>query len=230
MEQTEKTMERHRNPPELFTQQWNNVRGQMKAWWDRLTDADLELIAGNKTQLVRVIQERYGYARQQAEAEVDRRLRDYYDKIGVSEGGSLGEKVSATAQGMASNVAGTAAEVGARVQDMATKAATTVADTATRAGAHLPDVPGDLVGFIRRYPVPSLLAGMGLGFLLARLFGPGQTGIFGQTSGRRDEEAGYPDAMIQCSRCGQMIRQADIVHHSTVCSGTGVPGYGGSPA
>lgn len=232
MAQTEKATEHQHDTPETFAQQWSHLRGKINTWWDRLTNADLEQVAGNREQLIRMIQTRYGYARERAEQEVERRLREYYDTAEGSKGGRLGDTVTATAQGVASSVAGTAGEVSTKVQDMASKAATAataVAGTAARGSAYLPDVAGDLAGFIRRYPLPSLLAGMGLGFLLARFFGQGWMGSGDQES-TRQSEAGYPNAMIQCSRCGQMIRQADIVHHSTICSGPSSPGQGGSPA
>jgi uncharacterized protein YjbJ (UPF0337 family) len=227
MEQTEKATHHHRDTPEMFAQQWSQLRGQIKSWWERLTDADLEQVAGNKTELIRVIEARYGHARERAEQVVDQRLHEYYEYMGTSEGGSLREKMTGAAQGVASSMGGTAGDVGAKVQDMASKAGTAVVETATRAGAHLPGLPGDVVGFIRRYPVPSLLAGVGLGFLLARLFGQGGMGA-GEPEKLRQDEAGYPNAMMQCSQCGQMVRQADMVRHSTVCRGPDMPGQGGS--
>jgi uncharacterized protein YjbJ (UPF0337 family) len=41
--------------------QWEYLRGEVKAWWDQLTDADLEQVAGKKAQLVALVQDRYGY-------------------------------------------------------------------------------------------------------------------------------------------------------------------------
>jgi hypothetical protein len=35
--------------------------------------------------------------------------------------------------------------------------------------------------------------------------------------------------MIQCVRCGELVRQRDMVSHSTMCTGTGITGHGGSP-
>jgi uncharacterized protein YjbJ (UPF0337 family) len=229
MEQTEKGTQLHRDTPEMFAQQWSQLQGHIKSWWDRLTDADLEQVAGNKTELIRVIQARYGHARERAEQVVDQRLHEYYDRMATPESGSLREKVTGGAHGVASSMVKTAGDVGAKVQDMAAKAGTAVAETATRAGAQLPELSGDVVGFIRRYPVPSLLAGVGLGFLLARLFGQGWMGA-GARENLHEDEAGYPNAMVQCSQCGQMVRQADMVHHSTVCRGPDMPGQGGSPS
>ena len=36
-------------------------------------------------------------------------------------------------------------------------------------------LPGDLAGLIRRYPVPALLIGLGIGFILGRRLGTGRT-------------------------------------------------------
>jgi uncharacterized protein YjbJ (UPF0337 family) len=58
---------------------WKQIRGQMKEWWGKLTDDDLDVIGGKKDKLVGKLQERYGYAKQRAEDEVDRRLREYDD-------------------------------------------------------------------------------------------------------------------------------------------------------
>ena len=55
---------------------WKQVRGQVKEWWGKLTDDDLDRIAGKRDQLVGTLQEKYGWARQAAEDEVSRRFRD----------------------------------------------------------------------------------------------------------------------------------------------------------
>lgn len=49
---------------------WNQVKGSVKAKWGRLTDSDLDLIAGRRDQLVGKIQERYGIAKEAAERQV----------------------------------------------------------------------------------------------------------------------------------------------------------------
>ena len=58
--------ERTRMSPETFAQQWAHIRQHLRGWWDRLTEHDLEQIAGQHDQLVRVIQERYQYLRERA--------------------------------------------------------------------------------------------------------------------------------------------------------------------
>jgi hypothetical protein len=106
-------------------------------------------------------------------------------------------------------------------------AATAIGNTVTRAGSLVPEIPGGLSEFIRRHPLPSLMVGLGVGFLLGRSCA--WTAEESSQGDRHDEsEAGYPDARIQCLRCGQMVRQADMVSHSTTCRGTGMLSHGGS--
>ena len=50
---------------------WKEFRGKVKEKWGKLTDNDLTTIAGKRDQLAGLLQERYGYAKEQAEKEVD---------------------------------------------------------------------------------------------------------------------------------------------------------------
>jgi uncharacterized protein YjbJ (UPF0337 family) len=53
------------------------VKGEVKQWWGKLTDDDVNQIDGNVDKLVGRLQERYGYAKEDAEKEVNRRLQTY---------------------------------------------------------------------------------------------------------------------------------------------------------
>jgi uncharacterized protein YjbJ (UPF0337 family) len=53
---------------------WLKMRGQVKQWWGRLTDDDLDRIDGSVDELAGTLQERYGYAREEAEREIEQRL------------------------------------------------------------------------------------------------------------------------------------------------------------
>jgi uncharacterized protein YjbJ (UPF0337 family) len=50
---------------------WQQLKGEAKVQWGKLTDDDLDQIEGNAQKLVGKVQERYGYARERAEREVD---------------------------------------------------------------------------------------------------------------------------------------------------------------
>ncbi len=49
---------------------WKQMSGKVKEQWGKLTDDDLQTVAGKRDQLLGKIQERYGYAKDKAEAEV----------------------------------------------------------------------------------------------------------------------------------------------------------------
>jgi uncharacterized protein YjbJ (UPF0337 family) len=163
------------NLPETFANQWEQLRNQLGSWWDRLTEADLSQIGGQKDRLISVVQQRYGYTRERAQQEVEQRLREYGEQTA-----GVAATVTNAAQNVASNVSETAGTVAAKAQEMVGAAAATVTDTVTGAGTYLQEkgvqaLPGDLAGLIRRYPIPALLIGLGVGFILARSLGIGRT-------------------------------------------------------
>ncbi|MGA7384027.1 MAG: CsbD family protein [Methylocella sp.] len=44
---------------------WNELKGEVKRQWGKLTDEDVELIKGKYTELLDLLQERYGHAKEQ---------------------------------------------------------------------------------------------------------------------------------------------------------------------
>ena len=60
---------------DVFEGKWKQMRGQAKVWWGKLTDDDLEKVGGKLDGLLGVLQEKYGYTRQQAEEEYKKRAK-----------------------------------------------------------------------------------------------------------------------------------------------------------
>ncbi len=50
---------------------WKQYTGKVKEKWGQLTDDDLTVIAGKRDALAGKLQERYGYAKDQAHKELD---------------------------------------------------------------------------------------------------------------------------------------------------------------
>ncbi len=57
---------------------WDQIQGKWKEWrgaaqeqWGQLTNDDLDVVEGNRDQLVGKIQQRYGVAKEEAERQVD---------------------------------------------------------------------------------------------------------------------------------------------------------------
>jgi len=54
---------------------WQQLKGEARIQWGKLTDDDLDQIQGNAEKLTGKLQERYGYAKDQAQKEVDDFIR-----------------------------------------------------------------------------------------------------------------------------------------------------------
>lgn len=50
---------------------WKQFSGKVKEKWGKLTDDDLTTAAGQRDQLLGILQKRYGYAKEQAERELN---------------------------------------------------------------------------------------------------------------------------------------------------------------
>jgi uncharacterized protein YjbJ (UPF0337 family) len=58
---------------------WKQLRGSARTKWGKLTDDDLDQVAGKKDKLVGLIQERYGIAKDEADKQTDDWLRSLRD-------------------------------------------------------------------------------------------------------------------------------------------------------
>lgn len=56
---------------------WKNLQGKIKEKWGQLTDDDMTVIEGKRDQISGRLQERYGYAKEQAERE----LKEFEDTL-----------------------------------------------------------------------------------------------------------------------------------------------------
>jgi uncharacterized protein YjbJ (UPF0337 family) len=145
---------------DVFSGKWREMRGTLRSWWGRLSDDDLERIGGEKDKLVGLVQEKYGQTREQAEREVDRRLAEY---------GSGGG-------GISSNLRSRVDELGSTVSNKAAEAAGAMSSGVQSARSYLQErdfdeLTGDIVAWVRRYPIQACLIGIGLGYLIARTIG-----------------------------------------------------------
>jgi uncharacterized protein YjbJ (UPF0337 family) len=193
---------------DTFEGQWKQMRGELRSWWGKLTDDDLEKIGGKKDKLLGVLQEKYGYTRAAAQQEIDRRFREYDQRKQTANPEKMGQTTSGTSQSLGATLGEMADEAKSTAEDAASSlgakvsqpisvvgekigsladvirekvphegamgtAATTVADKLGAAGSYLQEknwdhMTSDLSGIIRRYPIPALLVGLGIGYLLAQ--------------------------------------------------------------
>jgi uncharacterized protein YjbJ (UPF0337 family) len=64
---------------DIFEGKWKELRGKIKEWWGELTDDELDQANGNAEQIVGLLQQKYGYTREAAEEEFNRRIDDVKD-------------------------------------------------------------------------------------------------------------------------------------------------------
>ena len=134
------------------------MRVRLKSWWGKLTDDDFESIEGQKNKLIGLVQEKYGYTRDQAREEVDRRFNEYGDKDSTARVRDITAKVY---------------EFGETAANKARGAVTALANEFATAGSairenKLATMATDLSSFIRKYPFALLFVGIGLGYFLFR--------------------------------------------------------------
>jgi uncharacterized protein YjbJ (UPF0337 family) len=55
---------------------WQTFKGKVRQKWGKLTDDDLHVIEGKRTELSGRLQERYGYAKDEAEKNIDTWLKN----------------------------------------------------------------------------------------------------------------------------------------------------------
>jgi uncharacterized protein YjbJ (UPF0337 family) len=61
----------------VFEGKWKQIRGEAKAWWGKLTDDDLKRASGKFEVFTGLLQERYGYSREQAIDDIDKHVTEY---------------------------------------------------------------------------------------------------------------------------------------------------------
>ena len=66
---------------DVFEGKWKQQRGKAKIWWGELTDDDLDKVEGNYDIFVGLLQEKYGYTREQAEEDIEKRVGELEEKI-----------------------------------------------------------------------------------------------------------------------------------------------------
>jgi uncharacterized protein YjbJ (UPF0337 family) len=66
---------------DIMEGKWKQMRGEAKSWWGKLTDDDLDRAAGKYEVLAGIIQEKYGYTREQAANEIDKRVTKFEDGL-----------------------------------------------------------------------------------------------------------------------------------------------------
>ena len=60
---------------------WHELKGQVRQQWGKLTDDDVERLSGKMEELSGVLQQKYGYNKAKADAEIDNWLKEADKKL-----------------------------------------------------------------------------------------------------------------------------------------------------
>jgi uncharacterized protein YjbJ (UPF0337 family) len=60
---------------------WKQLKGHVKEMWGRLTDDELDQIAGHRDRLAGMLQVKYGYTRQEAMDSINDFLNRFEEKV-----------------------------------------------------------------------------------------------------------------------------------------------------
>ncbi|OIQ26912.1 MAG: hypothetical protein BM562_16075 [Alphaproteobacteria bacterium MedPE-SWcel] len=56
---------------DIIEGKWKQLKGSAQNQWGKLTEDELDQVAGNRQKLVGLLQERYGMAKDEAERQID---------------------------------------------------------------------------------------------------------------------------------------------------------------
>jgi hypothetical protein len=80
---------------DIFEEKWKEIRGQTQGWWSLFSDLDLTKVDKapvKRDKYVVMLQVKYGFTRDGARAEIDKRVAEY-------EAGLNNERVTPTSSG-----------------------------------------------------------------------------------------------------------------------------------
>lgn len=142
---------------DIFAGQWRELRGKLKSWWGNLSDDDFEWVGGQKDRLIGLLQQKCGWTLEEAQQDVDRRLREYE---------------STAADGL-NNLKAKTYALRDNAANKTREAFSSAADGLENAASYLREndfssMATDLRDLVRKYPFQSFLFAAGVAYLLFR--------------------------------------------------------------
>jgi uncharacterized protein YjbJ (UPF0337 family) len=137
---------------EDFKKSWDEIKGEVRRRWDRLTEEDLEQIDGDVDRLTNKLRERYDYSQEEAESAA----KDLMGADGAGPAEPLRKKaqqmqttVGKTAQDVSGRVRVTAQEVGGKMQETVGDVQVTVSKAAEDVSKELREAADEITKQMR---------------------------------------------------------------------------------
>jgi uncharacterized protein YjbJ (UPF0337 family) len=162
MEHMENATEQNAMNQDVFAGKWKQMRGTLKSWWGKLkeyTEGAGQTMKDTAQDLYQGAAKTYDDMKTKAQE-----LGSAASEQAKNATAAVGEKMGSLASTIRQNVP---------QEGTVGSAATAVADNLEAAGSYLRDsnfegMINDLTALIRRYPMQSLLVGLGIGYLWTR--------------------------------------------------------------
>jgi uncharacterized protein YjbJ (UPF0337 family) len=137
---------------------WEQLRGDVKTNWGKLTDNDLDVIAGRRDKLEGMLREKYGYTKEKVQEEVDTYLEDLDDTSS-----RLTNRVKSAVHDAQGKISKSTNRARKAVQERAEQANQSLEDVAARA-------PQGVVTAVQDYPWLAVAAVLVVGVAIGLLF------------------------------------------------------------
>jgi glutathione S-transferase len=62
---------------DIFERRWKLVRGEVRGWWSRFSEADLDKVNGRFEVFLVLLREKYGYSRARAVKAIDQHVGEF---------------------------------------------------------------------------------------------------------------------------------------------------------
>lgn len=66
---------------EILKGKWNEIRGEIRSRWGKLTDDELESAKGDSTRLMGLIQQRYGSKKEEVEGALEKMVSRFSGRV-----------------------------------------------------------------------------------------------------------------------------------------------------
>jgi len=166
---------------------WKQLRGELRKQWGKLTDDDLDRVAGSADQLAGILQEKYGLSRSEAGREIDQFVSRFSEEPSIAEQGRelrqdlerTGHQVMSSARDTAESTRPDLEHARRNLEHAGEKAMTGARETANMAAQNLQQTGQKVVHSARETVTSRPFMSTGATLLLGLILGLGVSMLLG---------------------------------------------------
>jgi len=140
---------------------WDELKGQVKEQWGKLTDDEIKEIGGRKDQLLAKVKQHYGIGKEKAEKEVDNFLKKIKPPFKNAENGVISDTIR--------KFGDKAHDISYDLADKSEEYLASGAEVTEQIQDKIHESFDGILGYVKKHPMHAALGAAGIGFLLAKL-------------------------------------------------------------